>query len=826
MRITNNMLINNMVGYLAQNLAQVDKYHTMVATGKLIRKASEDPVVAARSLKLTTDVSILTQYRRNADSAAAWMTSTETAIKTTSDIMIKIRTMAVQASNGTLDDDDKRAISQQIKQLKDELINLANSTYSGRHIFSGYKSDTPLLDENGFLNVVISKLEKINYEVGVSNSIQVNVTGDSLFNISNEVSYLPARSALIQDIDDFLAMIDAKATLTSSTPLDIKGPGIFDMRGVSIDFTVVDGLTTNTINVNFDDANVDYINIMTSDQIIDYLNKRLGQDATASIDGNGNVIIRSNKGLSSTVSAADAAGAPGSVERLFGTATPVVPGNTYTGSMSITKPIVDVSAYSTFDIIVDRSANPITIDLSLSSPPSLINDLKNARLDEISAEINRQIAQTVTSNPTDYKWAKCTVEDGRLCLTSESFGPQSFIQLSGGQEIISLFGAQPTSKAGNFEQQGKLVGDRDFREPVVDITQFRDPPGTGSAPSISVLINGTFSATIRLDDGDPAIDPYNMTLRQIMKKIDDNLMGYATCDITNGKLVIRAKDGGVNSTIEMSSINPEFFEFLFGADPVIRNGANEPTHGFYRSGVSFRAPEDPGLSAGGDITISINTTTDSNYSITVNVASGLSMAQIVDSINAQMMADPAIAALVQAEETNRFVFATLVDRNGVQRYPPIDGQPPDTESELYLKIQSHTWGTGSNIKVEPGTAGNADDIDVMTKLFGYGTVNAPVIMGGVDGFMEEVCKWLDVADAQLANINNIWTDLGARINRVELTMERLDSDLVVTESLKSQNEDANEAYAMMMLSLSQTVYSASLAAGARVIQPTLLDFLR
>jgi flagellar hook-associated protein 3 FlgL len=117
-------------------------------------------------------------------------------------------------------------------------------------------------------------------------------------------------------------------------------------------------------------------------------------------------------------------------------------------------------------------------------------------------------------------------------------------------------------------------------------------------------------------------------------------------------------------------------------------------------------------------------------------------------------------------------------------------------------------------------------MDAMVKLFGYGTLNAPVIMGGVDGFEEEVCKWLDVADAQLANINRIWTDLGARMYRAELTQERLELDKTVFETLKSQNEDANEAYAMMMLSLSETVYSASLAAGARVIQPTLLDFLR
>ena len=113
----------------------------------------------------------------------------------------------------------------------------------------------------------------------------------------------------------------------------------------------------------------------------------------------------------------------------------------------------------------------------------------------------------------------------------------------------------------------------------------------------------------------------------------------------------------------------------------------------------------------------------------------------------------------------------------------------------------------------------------MEKIFGKGSENSPVRLGGVDGFLEEICLWLDVADAELSNINMLWVDLGARMNRGELTLDRLGSDVLNYATLSSQNEDVDEAYAIMMLEVAQTVYNASLAAGARVIQPTLLDFL-
>ena len=152
---------------------------------------------------------------------------------------------------------------------------------------------------------------------------------------------------------------------------------------------------------------------------------------------------------------------------------------------------------------------------------------------------------------------------------------------------------------------------------------------------------------------------------------------------------------------------------------------------------------------------------------------------------------------------------------------------PDSFEGLYLKLQSHTWGSESSIKIESASAPpDAAFSEGMAELFGKGTINAPVVMSGVDGFDEEICRWLDVADAQLANINRIWTDLGARMNRAELTQDRLELDKIVSETLLAENESVDEAKALMLLQIAENIYNASLAVGARVIQPSLIDFLR
>lgn len=183
MRITNNMLINNMINYIGNNLTRMDKYQSQLATGKKISVPSDDPVVAARALKLRTDVAEIEQYQKNTKDAQSWLDTTEDALAKMGDILQRARELAVQASNGTNTVDDTRKIGEEAKQLRAQMIQLGNLTYAGRYIFSGYKTDTKLLDETtGAFNISVANSENIRYEIGIGDDMNINVTGGDLFN--------------------------------------------------------------------------------------------------------------------------------------------------------------------------------------------------------------------------------------------------------------------------------------------------------------------------------------------------------------------------------------------------------------------------------------------------------------------------------------------------------------------------------------------------------------------------------------------------------------------------------------------------------------------
>lgn len=64
------------------------------------------------------------------------------------------------------------------------------------------------------------------------------------------------------------------------------------------------------------------------------------------------------------------------------------------------------------------------------------------------------------------------------------------------------------------------------------------------------------------------------------------------------------------------------------------------------------------------------------------------------------------------------------------------------------------------------------------------------------------------------------------MNRLDLVENRLSEQEVIAKRVMSDNEDADMEKVIMNLKTQESVHRAALAAGSRIIQPTLLDFLR
>lgn len=182
MRITNNMLINNMVYNLNQNLKTLEKLQYQKAAGKKFRVPSDDPIGVSKSLKFNTDIAKLEQYKRNAEDAMSWMVDTELALGEIGEVLKRAYELTVDAANGTKKSpEDLQKVKEEIDQLREHLIQIGNTTHAGRHIFSGYKTDKPLLKEDGTYNIDLNMDEIFEYNVGISETVKINTSGGKIF---------------------------------------------------------------------------------------------------------------------------------------------------------------------------------------------------------------------------------------------------------------------------------------------------------------------------------------------------------------------------------------------------------------------------------------------------------------------------------------------------------------------------------------------------------------------------------------------------------------------------------------------------------------------
>lgn len=219
-----------MVYNLNQNLKKLEKLQYQQSTGKKFRVPSDDPIGTSKSLKFNTDISKLEQYERNAKDAISWMTDTEAALGEIVEVLHRANELTVDAANGTKTTEDLNKIKEEIDQLKHHLVQIANTTYAGRHIFSGYKTDMPLLNEDGTYNdgfttdLPLKNDEIFTYNVGVSEEVQVNIVGIKVFGVAGTgADYDPykvdsangtSKSHLIQVFEEL------SAALTSGTEPD------------------------------------------------------------------------------------------------------------------------------------------------------------------------------------------------------------------------------------------------------------------------------------------------------------------------------------------------------------------------------------------------------------------------------------------------------------------------------------------------------------------------------------------------------------------------------------------------------------------------------
>ncbi len=141
-----------------------------LSSGMRINSAKDDAAGLQISDRLTSQINGLNQGNRNTNDGIALAQTAEGAMDEMTSMLQRIRTLAVQASNGTNNTKDRQAIQQEVDQLSSEITRIACQTkFGGNSILNGSAAAGTLVTDGG----------KIKLQVGAYNGDTLEMTGFS-----------------------------------------------------------------------------------------------------------------------------------------------------------------------------------------------------------------------------------------------------------------------------------------------------------------------------------------------------------------------------------------------------------------------------------------------------------------------------------------------------------------------------------------------------------------------------------------------------------------------------------------------------------------------
>ncbi len=150
--VTTNVSSLNTQRRLSGATKSLDKTYQHLASGLRINSASDDAAGLQISNRLTSQINGLKQGNRNANDGIALCQTMEGALDETTSMLQRIRTLAIQAANGTNTEIDRTSIQQEVAQLSEEITRIACKTFfAGRQCLAGiYGAHSGgVLDESG-----------------------------------------------------------------------------------------------------------------------------------------------------------------------------------------------------------------------------------------------------------------------------------------------------------------------------------------------------------------------------------------------------------------------------------------------------------------------------------------------------------------------------------------------------------------------------------------------------------------------------------------------------------------------------------------------------
>ena len=188
LRINNNIASLNAQKNLQRSQDSLGRTFERLSSGLRITRASDDAAGLAISERLRSRIRSLNQAIRNANDGVSLVQTAEGALDEVSSVLVRLRELAVQASNGTTSNDDKDTLDNEFQSLVGEIDRIAQVTaFNGTSLLDGTQSTVSIRVSDGTaaIDSISVSLESIRTSALTINSLDIGSGGDTTTAITN-----------------------------------------------------------------------------------------------------------------------------------------------------------------------------------------------------------------------------------------------------------------------------------------------------------------------------------------------------------------------------------------------------------------------------------------------------------------------------------------------------------------------------------------------------------------------------------------------------------------------------------------------------------------
>lgn len=195
--------IHNLSQAITTGSASEQKLTAELASGLRVSSLSDDPVAVGSNTLLASSISHIDAFVQSAGKEQSLLQVTDSTLGEVVTQVTSALSLAVSATNGTLNLANRTAIAQQVSDLRDSVISLANTSYQGKYLFSGSQGETQPFTQNTTTIPATTTYQGDAVITSITTpeglKVQTNLPGASVFQASG-ADLLGSLNQLVSDI--------------------------------------------------------------------------------------------------------------------------------------------------------------------------------------------------------------------------------------------------------------------------------------------------------------------------------------------------------------------------------------------------------------------------------------------------------------------------------------------------------------------------------------------------------------------------------------------------------------------------------------------------